>query len=115
VENVGLKLLLDQHLSRKLVPLLQPAFPESTHVVLHGLDRGDDDALWSFALAHGLAIVSKDEDFQVLSFTRGHPPKVIWLRSGNGPTGQVLELIERSRQIIETFGADPDRSLLQLP
>jgi predicted nuclease of predicted toxin-antitoxin system len=60
-------------------------------------------------------IASKDEDFQVLSFTRGHPPKVIWLKIGNGPSKVVVELIQRSRQIILAFGADPDRSLLELP
>lgn len=110
-----MKLLLDQHLSRKIVPLLQPLFPGSSHVLLHGLDRTQDDALWTFARDHGFAILTKDEDFQVLSFTRGHPPKVLWLRSGNGPTSRVLEILERSRAIIEAFEADDDRSLLALP
>jgi predicted nuclease of predicted toxin-antitoxin system len=115
VENVGLKLLLDQHLSRKLIPHLEAMFPGSTHVVHHGLDRRDDDALWEFARDGGFAIVSKDEDFQIRSFTRGHPPKVVLLTSGNGPTTQVLEILQRSRLIIETFGADDQRSLLVLP
>jgi hypothetical protein len=41
--------------------------------------------------------------------------KVVWLRSGNGPSGQVLEILLRSRSIIEHFGEDDGRSLLALP
>ena len=49
MESVSLRLLLDQHLSRKFVHLLEPYFPGSTHVVLHGLDSRDDDTVWEFA------------------------------------------------------------------
>ena len=110
-----MKLLLDQHLSRKLVPLLEPSFPGTSHVVLHGLDRRDDDQVWEFAKAGGFTIATKDDDFQVLSFSRRHPPKVIWLRSGNGPTSQVRDILLRARPIIESFEADEERSLLVLP
>lgn len=109
-----MKLLLDQQLSRKLVPLLQPAFPGTTHVALEGLDRRDDDAVWKFARASGFAIATKDEDFQVLSFARGHPPKVLWLRGGNGPTKLVRDLLLNARATIEAFGADEKLSLLEL-
>jgi len=109
------KLLLDQHLSRKLVPQLESIFPGTTHVVFHGLDTRNDDAVWEFAKADGFVILTKDEDFQVLSFARGHPPKVIWLRSGNGPTQQVLSIIMQHRPIIERFGDAEDLSLLVLP
>ncbi len=110
-----MKLLLDQHLSRTLVPLLEPLFPGTSHVLLHGLDRSDDATVWEFARANGFTIATKDEDFQVLSFARGHPPKVVWLRSGNGPSRYVLDLLERSRPTLEQFAADPDQSLFVLP
>lgn len=110
-----MKLLLDQHLSRSLVPRLEPIFPGTTHIALHGLDTSDDDAIWAFALDGGYTITTKDEDFHMLSFTRWHPPKVIWLRSGNGPSSQVLEILLRARPVIEHFGNDPEQSLLMLP
>lgn len=110
-----MKLLLDQALSRLLVPQLQEAFPGTSHVVLHGLDTADDAAIWDFARGNGFIVVTKDEDFQVLSFSRGHPPKVVWVRSGNGPSSQVLELLRRARGVIEAFAADEERSLLELP
>lgn len=110
-----MKLLLDQHLSRKLVPQLQQAFPGSSHVVLEGLEGGSDDAIWLHARAGGFTLVTKDEDFQIMSFSRGFPPKVIWLRSGNGPSKGVLDVLLKARPIIEHFLADADRSLLSLP
>jgi predicted nuclease of predicted toxin-antitoxin system len=95
--------------------MLQEAFPGTSHVALEKLETVDDDRIWEFAKVGGLVITTKDEDFQVLSFARGHPPKVVWLKSGNGPTEQVLEILLRARVIIDAFGADSDRSLLMLP
>lgn len=110
-----MKLLLGQHFSCKLVPALDAAFPGTSHVILHKLDTSDDGQVWEFARSGGFVIASKDEDFQILSFARGHPPKVVWVRSGNGATRQVLDLLLRARGIIEAFGADSERSLLELP
>ena len=41
-----MKLLLDENLSRRIVPFLQKNYPESTHVVLVGLERASDSELW---------------------------------------------------------------------
>lgn len=109
-----MKLLLDQHFSHKLVPQLQSAFPGTSHVLLHQLDEQPDSVVWDFARLNGFVIVSKDEDFQMLSFSRGHPPKVIWFRSGNGPTSQVLITLLTHRDAISGFINDEDRSLLEL-
>ena len=70
--------------------------------------------MWAYAAARGLAIVSKDADFQALSAALGPPPKVIWLRVGNGPTRDVEALL-RSRADIRAFLADPTSALLELP
>ena len=110
-----MKLLLDQQLSRSLVLHLATAFPDTSHVGEHGLSTSDDDQIWAFALQNHYVIVTKDEDFQVLSFARGHPPKVIWLRTGNGPTKEVLQTLMLARPIITSFGEDQERSMLVLP
>src|SRR5207247_5115764 len=73
-------LLFDQNLSRRLPALLLAEYPGSEQVVVAGLSGADDRAVWAYAAAHGLAIVSKDADFQQLAATRGPPRKVIWLR-----------------------------------
>lgn len=78
-----MKLLFDQNVSPKLVQKLADLFPGSVHVQSAGLASSNDDEIWQFALREGLAIVSKDVDYNTLSILRGHPPKVIWLQLGN--------------------------------
>ncbi len=110
-----MKLLFDENLSPKLVPLPADLFPGSIHVRDVGLKSAADPLVWRYAAEHGLTIASKDEDFHHLSFLRGAPPKVIGINTGNSSTKIVAQLLrERSRQI-ETFAADGTASFLALP
>ena len=59
-------------------------------------------------------IVSKDSDYLRLSAAFGHPPKVIWIRTGNCPTGLVYSLLRDNYDEIEAFGQNPRRSVLEL-
>jgi predicted nuclease of predicted toxin-antitoxin system len=108
-------LLFDQNLSRRLPTLLASEYPGSEQVIRAGLAGADDRAVWAFAAANGLAIVSKDSDFEQLSATLGPPPKVIWLRVGNGPTRAVVALLRTRVADVRAFLADPLGSLLELP
>ena len=81
-----MSLLFDQNLSRRLPALLAAEFPGSEQVLLAGLATADDRAVWTYAAARGLAVVSKDADFRQLSAVLGPPPKVVWLRLENGPS-----------------------------
>ena len=85
-----MKLLLDENLPRRIVPALQHAFPGSTQVVLAGLKRADDRAVWEYAREHGYVIVTKDDDFVRLQLLLRYPPKVILLRLGNCTAQQIL-------------------------
>lgn len=110
-----MSLLFDQNLSHRLPALLAADFPGCTQVVPAGLSAADDLAVWAYAAANGLAVVSKDSDFRDLAVTTGPPPKVIWLRIGNGPT-RAVEALTRSRAAdIRAFLADPAAALLELP
>jgi predicted nuclease of predicted toxin-antitoxin system len=44
-----MKLLLDENLSRRLVPFLQHDYPGSTQVVLMGLESESDSVVWQTA------------------------------------------------------------------
>ena len=44
-----MKLLLDENLSRRLVPFLLHDFPGSSHVVLLGLQSAADKEVWQHA------------------------------------------------------------------
>ena len=110
-----MSLLFDQNLSRRLLTLLAAEFRGSEHVLLAGLATADDRAVWAYAAARGLAVVSKDADFRDLSAALGPPPKVLWLRVGNGPTRQVEALLRSRAADIRAFLADPAAALLELP
>lgn len=107
-----MKLLFDENLSRRLVPLLSDLYPGSEHVVLAGLERADDAELWRYAAANGLVIVSKDWDFLQLSTVRGHPPKVVWLRIGNCSVNTLAEVLRKRHLDLLRFRDDPDAALL---
>jgi predicted nuclease of predicted toxin-antitoxin system len=108
-------LLFDQNLSRRLPGLLAAEFPGAEQVFTAGLATSDDRTIWAYAAAHGLAIVSKDVDFLAISAALGPPPKVIWLRIGNGPTRHVVTLLQARTADVQAFLADPAASLLELP
>ncbi len=46
-----MKLLLDENLSRRIVPYLQAAFPGSSQVALLGLESKSDSEIWQYAAA----------------------------------------------------------------
>ena len=62
-----MRLLFDQNLSPRLPARLADLFPGSTHSEPAGLGTASDAAVWAYALANGLAIVTKDEDYSHLS------------------------------------------------
>ena len=58
-----MKLLLDESLSRRIIPLLQEKYPNSSQVAVLGLERGQDKMIWKFAKDNNFFIVTKDSDF----------------------------------------------------
>ena len=95
--------------------VLANEFPGCEQVLLVGLARADDWAVWAYAATRGLAVVSKDADFRNSLATYGPPPKVIWLRVGNGPTRDVEALLRSRAADIRAFLSDPVASVLELP
>lgn len=89
---MSVRLLLDENLSERLLPLLLDRFPDSSHVRLLGLGGADDPVIWEQALSEGALLVTKDEDFLRLSVTRGFPPKVICLDIGNAGNAATAAL-----------------------
>lgn len=106
-----MKLLLDENLSDRVVPLIVDLYPESSHVKHHDLVRMDDQAIWEFARANGYTIVSKDADFHQLALVVGHPPKVLYLRLGNVLTASIVGRLRSDFVLIEAFGADVEGSV----
>lgn len=109
-----MRLLFDENLSFRLPRLQADVYPGSAHVREVGLKGADDEPIWRYAAAHGFLITSKDADFFQRSLVYGPPPKVIWLRVGNGPTRAIAALLRQRRDIVRRFHEDPDSALLPL-
>ena len=110
-----MRLLFDHNLSPALKVLLADIWPQSLHVWDLDMDTADDTVIWAYAEEQGLVIVTKDADYRDLSLSRGHPPKVVWLRLGNGPTSQVAALLRSRHSDLLGFHQDNAVSLLELP
>ena len=109
-----MKLLFDENVSPRLVAGLSDVFPESVHVRDIGLARATDAVIWTYARDHHFTIVSKDSDFHQVSFVRGSPPKVIWIRRGNCTTADIEALLRSNRAEIASFGVDIESAFLML-
>lgn len=109
-----MKLLLDENLSRRLVPFLQDAFPGSSQVALLGLEHVADRAVWDYAKANGFVIVTNDADFEELSLLLGAPPHVIQLRRGNLSKSGVLALLTTHAETIRDYIENEDRACVEI-
>ena len=106
-----MRLLLDQNLSRRLVPRLTDLYPGSIHVSSVGLVQAVDRALWEAARDGDHVLVTEDTDFDDPARFPGPPPKVVRLAIGNGPTDLVESALRRNADEIREFALD-DRRLL---
>ena len=109
---MSIRLLLDENLSERLLPLLAERFPGSRHVRLLGLGGARDTEIWERARQEGDLLVTKDEDFLSLSVARGFPPKVICLAIGNASNAATAALLLHQAEPIEHFWHHPEAGFL---
>ncbi len=98
-----MKLLFDQNISFRLIEKIADFFPEARQVVHLGLTNATDLQIWNFAKENGYAIVTFDADFYELASIKGHPPKIIWLRTGNRTTNSLARLFFERKDVIREF------------
>lgn len=109
-----MKLLLDENLSDRIIPLIVDLYPDSTHVKFLGLTNTDDVIIWEYAKLNDFVIVSKDSDFHQRSLVYGHPPKFIYLRIGNSPTSKIVQILREKFEMMIKFGESEVESILVL-
>lgn len=109
-----MKLLLDENLSRRIVPFLQTAFPGSSQVALLGLESASDSEIWQYAKTNDFVIVSRDSDFQERSLVAGHPPQVVWLKIPNRSKTIVLNILLDHHTEIEHALIEQDRACVEI-
>ena len=99
-----MKLLLDANLSWRLSVPLSEQFGECRHVNQTELPQPiKDTEIWNYAAENDYIIVTKDSDFINLLETRGCPPKIVMLRTGNMNTKETGMVLIQARSSIEDF------------
>jgi predicted nuclease of predicted toxin-antitoxin system len=97
-----MKLLLDENISRRIIPSLQNIYLGSSHVSLLELNNSNDLDIWKYAKNEGYTTVTHDADFHEFSLLTDGPPLVIWLRCGNQTKNIILDkLLSHQSQIEE--------------
>ncbi|MBF0290485.1 MAG: DUF5615 family PIN-like protein [SAR324 cluster bacterium] len=110
-----MKLLLDEHLSDKLIPKLSDIFPGSKHVKELELQNEDDLKIWNYAKDHDFVIVTKDADFVDIVNVKGYPPYLVWIRSGNVRVNEIERVIRNNAvRISNTFDAQGEIGIVQI-
>jgi predicted nuclease of predicted toxin-antitoxin system len=97
------KLLFDQNISYKIITKLSTHFPDSIHVRESKMQESTNREIWEFAKTNSFTIVTYDSDFSNLVSILGHPPKVIWIKSGNNSTDFLTSLLIKYVDIIKGF------------
>jgi predicted nuclease of predicted toxin-antitoxin system len=112
-----MKLLFDQNISFRITKKLQSYFVGCLHVSDCKLNDCEDPEIWKYARDNNFAIVTFDSDFYDISIINGHPPKIIWIRTGNLTTKQIVQLMIDNQKTIDSFLEDyefDEQSCLEL-
>ena len=96
-------LLFDQNISYKIAKIISDTCPNCIHVSKAGLTNASDDDIWTFAKKNNHCIVTFDSDFLNIATLKGHPPKIIHLKTGNRKTFPIAELLITNKELIESF------------
>ncbi len=98
-----MRLLLDQNISFRLVKKISSVYEGVQQVRLIEMENASDMDIWHYAKKNDFAIVTFDADFADFASVFGHPPKIIWLRTGNKTTAAIGELLLQKAEVINEF------------
>ena len=109
-----MKILFDQNISFRLVKRINDIFPEAEQVRNLGLENSTDQEIWNYAKEKDYTIITFDGDFYDFSLVWGHPPKIVWIRTGNKTTNEIESILRKHQQNIEIFIADKELACLEI-
>ncbi len=109
-----MKLLLDENLSRRIVPFIQDAYPNSTQVALIGLEQVTDKTIRQYAIDNDYVITTKDADFYEMNIVYGQPPKIVWLKMGNQSKAATINALLNNQAIIKKSLIDDDKDCIEI-
>jgi predicted nuclease of predicted toxin-antitoxin system len=111
----NMHILLDANISWRLVDKLKPYFDKVEHVESIELNQPAKDLdIWEYAKQHTATIITNDDDFSILSVSRGYPPKVVLLKTGNQSNKYLFEIIVKHVDDIEKLFISDDIGLIEI-
>jgi predicted nuclease of predicted toxin-antitoxin system len=107
-----MKFLVDAQLPPALARWLLAGGHEAEHVGDRGMQTASDGAIWDYALASAVVIVTTDEDFARRKVLADRGPSVVWIRLPNtrrrellawfaAVLPEVLAALERGETLVE--------------
>jgi len=109
-----MKLLLDENLSRRVIPFIQQNFPGSTQISLLQMEHSTDLEIWGYAKKHDYVVVTKDADFLDMSLLYGQPPKIIWLKIGNQTKTATISALQGNDAEIQRVLIVEDKACVEI-
>ena len=107
----GIRLLLDQNLTPRLVPELGDVGVAAEHVLALGMAGWSDPQILDYARAERLTILTADSDFgKLLARSRAHSPSVILLR--HGQPYEIAPLAAQIALVVPNVSAELGRGCL---
>ncbi|MGA7613555.1 MAG: DUF5615 family PIN-like protein [Thermoanaerobaculia bacterium] len=90
-------LWVDAQLSPELAPWITATFDvEALSIKRLGLRDASDREIFDAARTADAVVITKDADFPRLLESRGAPPRVIWITSGNTSNAFLRHLLEKA-------------------
>ena len=86
---------------------METFFPNSNQVRQLGIENYSDNEIWKYAKDNNYSVVTFDADFFEISNLKGQPPKIIWLRTGNLTTNNIIEILISKKEILTDFLQNP--------
>lgn len=109
-----MKLLLDENLSRRIIPFIQEHYPGSTQVALIGMEQANDKELRQYAIDNDFVMTTKDADFYEMNTLYGQPPKIIWLKIGNLSKAETIRVLLENKTAIEQALLIEDKACIEI-
>ena len=106
-----MKILFDESLSPRPIPLLRDLFHESESALRNGLAGAGDRRILEYAVAHNFVLVSTDSDFEAL-LGKFPGAKVVILRSCDYPTDVAAQVLRRNAIRIAELSNSPNQLIV---
>lgn len=107
-----MKLLFDENISFRIVKKIIAFFPESKQVSDIDLVEKSDFIIWDYAKTNNFTIITHDKDYIDIVILKGHPPKIILLKTGNTSTQIIAQILIYKESLIREFISDKNESYL---